>query len=671
MKRLFNVKLCVFIYFLVMTLSVKADELQHSEAPFFKILNQSATAELLLPLKSTHTHINIAGVIADVNIKQHYVNESETSLESIYIFPGSSKAAVYDMTILVDGRRIKAKIQEKQQAKKQYIKAKQQGKTASLLQQHRPNVFQMNVANIAPGAEVMVELAYTELIVPDAGTYEFVYPTVVGPRYADKASKLTETWVNNPYLNQQASVVSPELTINVSIAAGIPVQSVKSPSHNIEVKYNEQGSAFITLNNKGMNPGNRDYILQYQLKGKSIQSGMLLHEGEEENFFLMMMQPPERVNVDEIPSREYIFIVDISGSMHGFPLNTSKKLMLELLNNLNQQDHFNILFFAGGARMLSEQSLAVTKSNIERAAHMLNSVTGSGSTQLLPAIKKAMALPYQQTTSRSFVILTDGYISVETDIFNYIKNNLHQANFFSFGIGSSVNRFLIEGIAHTGKGEAFIVTDPVYAMSTAMKFKRYIETPVLTNIQVQFEGFDAYDIEPFKIPDLFAEKPLLIYGKWQGEAKGKIHIQGNQNHKKIEQTLSVAQAVNSNQFSAIRYLWARQKIKELSDYERIAPSSEKKSAITNLGLSYNLLTQYTAFIAIDEVSSNPGGLNQTVSQPLPLPKGVSHSAVSAVVSTVPEPEWYQLILVTCIAAYLYHRSQKKLSAINPLLNLPG
>lgn len=619
-------------------------------SPYFKVLGENIGKIESLPLLETSADVEITGIIADVNVRQVYQNRGESAIEAIYVFPGSSRAAVYGMKMTLGERTIVAKIKERKAAKKAYTKAKKQGKRASLLEQQRPNVFQMNVANIMPGDKIVVELAYTELILPEQGVYEFVYPAVVGPRYSETLTEDaadTESWIVNPYLQEDKQ--PPYLfDIKVSLAAGIPIQALSSPSHEVQVDYNQQGRANVQLKTGEKNQGDRDYILRYQLRGKKIETGLFLHQGEKENFFLLLTQPPERIAVKTIPAREYIFVVDVSGSMRGFPMNTSKKLMAELLTRLRPTDSFNILFFSGGSSVLSETSLPVTRSNIEKAISMMERQRGGGGTRLLPAIKRAMALPAEETTSRSFVVVTDGYISVETETFEYVRNNLNNANFFAFGIGSSVNRFLIEGLARAGQGEPFVITSPKEAIPTAQRFRQYIETPVLTHINLEFNGFDVYDVEPKTQPDLFAEKPLIVYGKWRGNAEGNIQIKGYRGGSKYSESIDVVSVKNTGSNEALRYLWARQRIAQLGDYEKLRPDSDRQAEITRLGLSYSLLTAYTSFIAVDEVVVNPNGQSKKIKQLLPLPKGVSNQAVGGIVPTTPEPEMLGLLSVLAL-----------------------
>ena len=329
---------------------------------------------------------------------------------------------------------------------------------------------------------------------------------------------------------------------------------------------------------------------------------------------------------------------------------------------MRRPDTFNVVLFSGGSGVLSPQSLPTTSENIEHALGFIDREQGSGSTELLPALQRALALPQDEQLSRSFVIISDGYVAVETQAFDLIRNNLQNANVFAFGIGSSVNRFLIEGLARAGSGEPFVVTDPHEASTSTKKFAHYIETPVLINIAVEYTGFEVYDVEPATIPDVLAERPVLVFGKWRGRPRGAITIHGNHGTGVHSQTLDVALVSPLPTNTALRYLWARHRIAMLGDYQTLNPQDELVKQIMTLGLTYNLLTAYTSFVAVDEVVRNVGGQNTSVKQPLPLPQGVSNLAVGGAVPTVPEPETYALMgVVGVLLLWMWKRRQEGMS----------
>lgn len=606
----------------------EATQTEKTLSPYFFVQSDDPGTDQL-PLKSTEVVVDIAGVIADVKVAQIYTNTGARPIEAIYVFPASTKAAVYGMKMTIGERTIVARIKEKQQAREEYEEAKRAGKSASLLEQQRPNVFQMNVANILPGDEIKVELSYTELLVPTDGVYEFMYPTVVGPRYSNQpeaAAPTSEPWVSNPYLHEDEAPTS-AFGITVNLAAGLPVHEMTCSSHKVNINYESASLANVKLEESEQYGGNRDFILKYRLSGGQIESGLLLYEGKEENFFLLMMQPPTRVTVDQIPPREYIFIVDVSGSMHGFPLDTAKKLLTDLISNIRPTDVFNILLFSFGSGLLAKQSLAATPENIRKGLELIKGQRGGGGTELLPALKRALSLPRTERISRTIVIVTDGYVTVEAEAFDLIRNHLSDANMFAFGIGSSVNRHLIEGMARVGMGEPFIVTHPNEASSEAEKLRQYIQSPVLTQIHADFHEFEVSEVEPVSIPDILAERPVIVFGKWNGQPRGKIAIRGLTGGQPYERVVDVSELKPFETNSALRYLWARHRIALLNDYNNLQPDDERVKEITNLGLTYNLLTAYTSFVAIDSEIRREGEEATTIKQPLPLPQGVSDYAV--------------------------------------------
>jgi Ca-activated chloride channel family protein len=614
-------------------------------SPYIFIENGDPSIDRM-PLKSTDVKVDISGVIAEVTVKQCYTNEGNRAINGQYIFPASTRAAVHGMKMIIGETTIIAKVKERETAQKEFNKAKEQGKSASLLEQHRPNVFSMNLANIMPGDNIDIELKYTELLVPTDNTYAFVYPTVVGPRYSSQPEATApenDIWIKNPYLTEGRKQET-EFDIEVNVSTGVPLQEIVCDTHDTETVFESESSAKILLKDPEQKGDNRDYILKYRLVGNEVQSGLLLHKGEDENFFLLMVEPPERVIQNTIPPREYIFVVDVSGSMNGFPLNTAKELLNDLIGGLREKDTFNVILFAGTSKTFSDNSVPANEQNITEAIRFIDQARGSGSTELLSALKRGFFLPGDENTSRSILVITDGYIGAENDVFEFISENLNKTNVFAFGIGSSVNRCLIEGIAKSGQGEPFVVTIPYQAKPVASKFREYVSSPVLTNISVKFTDFETYDIEPSTIPDLFAQRPIIIFGKCKEQVNGFIEVKGRSGEGNYSKTFRLVRKPSSNTNSALKYLWARKRISHLSDFNTNANDPEVKSEITSLGLTYNLLTKYTSFIAVHDVVRNTEGPAKNVKQPLPLPKGVTNLAVGDR-AKLPEPGLYILLCI--------------------------
>lgn len=643
-----------------------------TESPYFQVLSATEPGVDALPLKDTQVDVLIAGVIAEVTVTQTYANAGAIPLEAKYVFPGSTRAAVHALTMVVGDRVVRAQIKTKDDARRTYEVAKVQGKTAALLEQHRPNVFEMNLANILPREEVRVELHYTELLVPEEGQYQFVYPTVVGPRYVGDhrelsddaaAPRLDESWTATPYLKAPDRPAA-TFGFNLDLAAGVPIAQIACSTHPVRIQSPTPDRATLTLD-PAADPtsfADRDVIVAYRLAGGAIQAGLITSAPDAHGnaYFLAMIQPPARIGRASIPPRDYVFIVDVSGSMHGFPLETAKQLLAGLISSIRPTDTFNLVLFAGSAATLAGSPLPATPENLARAIVLLEREPGGGGTELLPALRTGLTLPRPpQPTARTFVVVTDGYVAVEAEAFDLVRTHLDQANVFAFGIGGSVNRHLIEGLARAGQGEPFVVTNADDAAATAARFREYIETPALTHVQLAFEGIDATEITPAGVPDVFAQRPVIVFGRWRGSSAGRLRLDGTTGDGPFQASLEFAQATSVGSSRSLELLWTRARIRALEDDELEGRDPARVSAITRLGLEHGLLTRHTSFVAVDEMVRTDGAQPVAVKQPVPLPAGVSSAAVGGQeIATTPEPATIGLLTVTlALLAWTWWRTR--------------
>ncbi len=667
-------------------------------APYFIIKGTNEDPSLLehFPLKATNVVSNINGVIAETYVTQTYVNEGSIPINASYVFPANSNVAVHGMKMIIGNEMITARIQEKEEAKKEYEEAKSEGKSASLMEQKRPNVFTMDVANIMPGDTVSIELHYTELINPRENIYEFVFPTVVGPRYAAPKESGNDTsvsgtsdddsvsdgdagstasdhntgapkdsdddWVSSPYL-EDGTAIPGDYNITVNLSTGVPIAEITSKSHDIRIHQENASTAQITLADFDNYAGNRDFILKYRLAGEEVHSGLVLSQGQEENFFMLTVQPPERYEPDDIPPREYIFVLDVSGSMFGYPLDTAKDLLKSLVKDLRETDSFNLILFANESVLLSPESLPATAQNIKAATRLIDEQKGGGGTSLLPALENAITIPKQENSARSIVIITDGYISNDSEVISCITSNMNDASFFSFGIGTSVNDCLIKQIAGCGMGESFIVTDSEDAAESASNFRAYIEAPLLTDISVTYKGFDVYDVETSTPSILYASRPIILFGKWRGTPKGTVTVTGQAGGEEYRQEITVEETASDTESEALRYLWARTRLDRVTGYGNIRNDESVKKEVVELGIKYNMVTPYTSFIAVSEMIRNPEGDSADVDQPLPLPQRVSGLAVGGGYRAYSEPGML-LLMVPAAAAIIIRKRRERHGASN-------
>ncbi len=636
MKALLRLTYFAVIYGVLTWFAPAAEE--KSSSPYFQIIGTTDDSiNEQLPLKSAAAKVVIDGTIAHVVLTQNYANAGKAPIEALYVFPASTRAAVHGMTLKTGGRVIAARVKESVTAKAEYQTAKSEKKTAALLEEHRPNVFQMSVANLLPGDDVSVEIEWTETIPAVDATYEFVFPTVVGPRYTGGSGAANgETWTANPHL-KRGNPNPATFSLDVALTTTLALAEVKCPSHPVAVEFKSKDQAVVKIDTKsGDDAANRDFILRWKLGNDQVDAGLLLHRGEVENHFLLQIAPPPRVTVDQIPPRDYVLVVDVSGSMEGFPLNTTKMLLRDLMQGLRPSDTFNVVTFSGGNSVLSETPLPAIPANLAMANELIDGQRAGGGTELQAALKVSLALPGGEARSRSILLITDGFISADAGVRDLVRSQIGNANLFTFGIGSSVNRELLESVARAGGGEPVIVTSGSEVAVAGKQFREMVSNPVLAKVRIEADGVTLGRIGPDPHPDVFASRPLIVTGTWTGEPKGKIIVRGiGGNGAAFEKSIDLAEAAaaTGTNHPALPVLWARERVRNLTQKEK--RDAETIREITSLGLSYSLLTPYTSFLAVDETPKTFEGVAQTVKQPLPLPRGVTNSAIGEQTGSAP------------------------------------
>ncbi|HEX8266793.1 MAG TPA: VIT and VWA domain-containing protein, partial [Pyrinomonadaceae bacterium] len=278
------------------------------------------------PLKNTNVKAEISGFLARVRVKQEFENNFADKIEAVYVFPLSQNAAVDQMTMRVGERTIAGRIMKKEEAKQVYETAKTEGKTAALLDQNRPNIFTQAVANILPGEKITVEISYVETLKYEDGSYEFVFPTVVAPRY-NPAQVADANVTSAPFAATRAGH---DISIEVNLDAGVPVENVASKVHEIESAMLSANRRVVKLKNEKDIP-NRDFVLRYDVSGKKIADAVLAHRDKRGGFFTLMLQPPDTISYEDATPKEIVFVLDTSGSMSGFPIEKAKEAMRRAL----------------------------------------------------------------------------------------------------------------------------------------------------------------------------------------------------------------------------------------------------------------------------------------------------------------------------------------------------
>jgi len=595
------------------------------------------------PLKRTDVKAEITGFLARVTVTQEFENPFPRKIEAVYTFPLPHQAAVDDMTMLVGNRTVKGKIKRREEARAIYEAAKAAGHVAGLLDQERANIFTQSVANIMPGEKVKVIISYVEVLKYEAGSYEFVFPMVVGPRYipGQPVGRTGGGWSEDTTRVPDASRITPPVTppgtraghdisIEVALDAGVPIDGLASKTHEILLERTATSRAVVRLKEKAVLP-NKDFILTYDVVGRKIESAILAHRAARGGFFTLILQPPERVAVESIAPKELVFVLDTSGSMSGFPIEKAKETMKLALEGLNPHDTFNLITFSGDTHILFPEPVPGTPENLRKAQEFLASRRGGGGTEMMKAIRAALDPSDSQAHVRVVCFMTDGYVGNDMEIIAEVQKHPN-ARVFSFGIGSSVNRFLLAKMAEYGRGEVEWVGLKDDGSAAAQRFHNRVRNPVLTDITVAWGGLPVSDIYPKRIPDMFSAKPVVLHGRYSGPAKGVARVRGKLGGSDYTIEVPVTLPASEPRHDVLASLWARTRIEDLEgqDYFGIQQGRarpEVQEAITQLGLEYRLMTQFTSFVAVEEMIVTEGGQPHRVEVPVEMPEGVSYEGV--------------------------------------------
>ena len=568
------------------------------------------------PLETTRVHGDVTGIVSSVSVTQVFRNPFEHAIEAVYAFPLPHRASVYDMTIRTGDRRIRARIQRRNEARINYERAKTDGRLAALFEQERDNIFVQSVANVLPGESVEITLRYFHAIETRWGVYEVVIPTVVGPRFDGVGS--------SPMPSEMRA--GHEIAIGLTLSPASIVRDVSSPTHAVDIESSADGHVTVSLEPHDTIP-NKDFVLRYRLADDETELVTLPYRVNGDGCFLMMIQPERRLVRTDAP-REIIFVVDSSGSMSGTPLTQVKEAMTYALYQLGPQDRFQILRFSNTVERFAPSPVDGTPARVLAGVSYVEGLTAGGGTILLDGVREAFEQPPDPERLRVIAFMTDGYIGNEASVLQYIGATLRDERIFGFGVGSAPNRHLLDGMAEFGGGHTEYVLPrdpPTRAME---RFLDTLRRPILEDLRIDWGGLDVTDLEPVRLSDLVAGKPLLAYGRYARPGSGVVTLEGRDGHRLVRQSFHVTLPRHASNGSAIAKMWARERVRSLTREEILAPDPSHREAITHVALEHRLVTDYTSFVAIEDTVVTDG-MPRRVDVPVELPFGMTPIRVSS------------------------------------------
>ena len=595
-----------------------------------------------LPLDHTSVRAALSGYVGTVDVTQQFENPFDEKIEAVYLFPLPEKSAVSEFVMTIGDRRIRGILREREEAEEIYAEARAQGYQASLLTQQRPNIFEQKVANIEPGKRIDVNIRYYQTLAFHDGWYSFVFPTIVGPRYnppgsADPVLALPRqdtTRTDNAavrYLrpNERSGH---DLSIAVDLDAGVDIEELHA-SHRVVETRTGPTTAHIELASQSTLP-NKDFVLDFRVAGETLKSNLLTYVDDEtgEGYFTFMLYPPAAIDSLERQPLELVFVLDCSGSMSGEPIGQAKDAIIAAVDRLTPDDTFQIIRFSNNASQLGPVPLRATPENRRAAREYVRGLSGSGGTQMIEGIKAALDFPHDPERLRFVTFLTDGYIGNEAEILGAIQRRLGESRIFSFGVGSSVNRYLLERMAGLGRGTvAYLGLEDSGREVMDLFFDR-VSHPALIDVGIDWGDMRVSDVYPSELPDLFVGRPVIVTGKFTGEP-GDARVRGRAAGRALDYRIPYATDVSNEatNHAFLPNLWARLRIAELND--RLTSTADRNGAlagqIRDTALRYGLMSDYTAFIAVDASRVTSGDHGTTVFQAVPVPEGVRYETAVA------------------------------------------
>ena len=577
-------------------------------------------------LLNTDVDIEVHGLVARVSVQQEFRNEGSEWVEGVYVFPLPDKAAVDHMRLHVGDRFIEGEVREKEQARKEYEQARQAGKKTSLVQQQRANMFTTSVANIAPGETVVVEIEYLEDLRYDEGTFSLRFPMTITPRYIPGQAlpdRQGSGWSADTHLVEDASLITPpmvsvsnalNISLRANVNAGVPLEIIASRYHPVTI-IEANGRYTVTLAG-GKAPMDHDFELLWRPVPSTSPRALVFSESIEGSpHYLLMVMPPAAVDGDAaVMPREMIFVIDTSGSMHGVSMQQAKQALRRALAGLRPGDLFNVIEFNSTTSALFANSVAASKVNINKAKGFVNGLQADGGTEMRSALERALRSAPAESFLRQIIFITDGSVGNEEELFQLIESRLSGARLFTVGIGSAPNSWFMRKAAEAGRG-TFTTISALHEVGEKMdRLFRKLESPQITNIDVQWPSGVSVDAYPAIVPDLYLGEPVTVKARVDGEILpgSAVRVVGNS----IGGAWSAELQLDSNtQSGGVGAVWARARIAELLDQARRGANAEEiRGAVVATALQHHLVSKHTSLVAVDKTPVRPTSESLTKEQ---------------------------------------------------------
>jgi Ca-activated chloride channel homolog len=535
-----------------------------------------------LEVSSHHVDVKIDGQVAVTSIDQEFYNPNDQRLEGIYMFPVPKGAHIDKFSMEIGGKMVDAELLRADKARQIYEDIVRKMRDPALLEYAGRDLFKARIFPIEPRSRKPIKISYTELLRSDAGTVTYSY------------ALSTEKFSARPIKS---------LSLKVEVKTEQPLASIYSPSHKVEIRRDGSNRAIIGYESKDDKP-DTDFQLVYSSEKRDVGLSLITHKsGGEDGYFLLLAAPTVAKETKPAP-KDVVFVVDTSGSMAGAKLQQAKKALQFCVENLNTDDHFEIVRFSTEAESLFGKLTGADSEHRKRASNFIADLKPIGGTAIADALQTAFKARTEKS-ERPFVIifLTDGLPTVGTRNPDEIVADVKKpgdARIFSFGIGSDVNTQLLDQIAEGTRAFSQYVLENEDLEVKVSSFYTRIREPVLTNARLEFGGgVRTSKLYPAQLPDLFKGDQLVLTGRYSGSGEVEAKLTGMANGREQTFTYKVKFDDSSNDYVA--RLWATRRVGFLLDEIRIhGETTELRDEATDLARRYGIVTPYTAYLIVED-----------------------------------------------------------------------
>lgn len=532
-----------------------------------------------LTIKYHRVTVTIEDQVATTHVDQVFVNEGRHEVEGTYIFPLPEEASISEFAMWVEGEKLEGQVLEREEARRIYEDIVRRRRDPALLEYVGRDAFQASIYPIPPGGERRIELEYSQVLAMDNGLVEYVYPLN------------TEKFSPRPL---------EEVTVNVTIRNNEPLKAIYSPSHDVDIVRRGDHNALVGYEEYGVKP-DRDFVLYYTVSPEDVGVNLLSYKpsGRSDGFFLLLAAPKVEIDAQQVIAKDVILILDVSGSMRGEKIEQARAALSFVLDNLSEEDRFNIVAFSTSTRHYARDLVPADEAG--EARDFVARLEASGSTDINRALLEALDMVDEERPT-ILIFLTDGLPTTgEVEVDRIIGNvgNAAGSNvrIFPFGVGYDVNTMLLDTIAENHRGASGYVRPEEAIDEKVSGFYAKVSTPLLADLEIDFGSVDVEDVYPYPLPDLFAGTQLIAVGRYRQGGDTTITLRGevnDQSHRFRYEDVSFRRD-GGEEF--ISRLWATRKIGYLLQQIRLhGEDRELVNEIVDLSIRYGIITPYTSFL---------------------------------------------------------------------------